>query len=75
MQALLSNSLSASKKKVLAQATTSLKVTIKNYEYDKVVGKFTYLGSTISSNLYLDRELDRRISISVSTLARLGTRV
>ena len=66
--------ISLKKTKVLAQAITSLKITINNYELE-VVEQFKYLGSTITSKLSLDRELDRRIGMAASTLARLGTRV
>ena len=60
------------KTKFLAQATTSPKITINNYELE-VVDKFIYLWSTISIKLSLDRDLDRRIGMTSSTLARLGT--
>ena len=41
----------------------------------EVVNEFTYLGSTISNNLSLDKEIDRQIGKAASTLARLRTRV
>ena len=41
----------------------------------KVTEQFTYLGSTISSNLSLDQEIDRRIAKSAGTMAKLSTRV
>ena len=44
-------------KKTKAQATKSPNITIKNYELE-VVDVFTDLGSTISSKLFLDKELD-----------------
>ena len=47
---------------------------IDNYELD-VVHQFTYLGSTISDNLSLDTELDRRIGKAATTLARITSRV
>ena len=62
------------KTKVLAQATTSPKITVNNYELE-VVEQFIYLGSTITSKLSLERELDWRIVMAASTFARLGTRV
>ena len=70
MHSLLSDLLPVSKKKtkVLAQTTTSLKITINNYELE-FVEQFIYLGSTITSKLSLDRELDRRIGMAASTLA------
>ena len=40
-----------------------------------VVDTFTYLGSTISGNLTLDVELDRRLGKASSVMARLQTRV
>ena len=64
---------SIKKTKVLAQATTSPKITINNYELE-VVEQFIYLGSIVSNKVSLDRELDRRIGMAASTLARLGTR-
>lgn len=41
----------------------------------EVVDKFTYLGSTISSNLSLDAELNLRISKSATAMAHLTKRV
>ena len=41
----------------------------------EVVDKFTYLGSTISSNLSLDAELDTRIGKAMTAMARLAKRV
>ncbi|XP_068756587.1 uncharacterized protein [Montipora capricornis] len=41
----------------------------------EVVDKFTYLGSTISSNLSLDAELNTRIGKAATALARLTKRV
>ena len=41
----------------------------------EVVEDFTYLGSTISSNLSLDTELNKRIGKAAAALARLGKRV
>ena len=40
-----------------------------------VVEQFTYLGSTITGNLSLDKELDKRIGKATSTMARLTTKV
>ena len=39
------------------------------------VDQFTYLGSTICSNLSLDSEIDKRIGKAATTLARLTSRV
>ena len=41
----------------------------------EVVDRFTYLGSTISSNLSLDAELNTRIGKAATTMARLTKRV
>ena len=41
----------------------------------RVVDRFTYLGSTISSNLSLDSELDTRIGKAATAMARLTKRV
>ena len=49
-------------------------ITIDNYELDAVC-QFTYLGSTITDNLSLDAEIDKRIGMAASTLARLTARV
>ncbi|CAH1268131.1 TLR1 [Branchiostoma lanceolatum] len=49
-------------------------ITIGDYEL-KAVNHFTYLGSTASNNLSLDKEIDKRIGKAATTLARLTTRV
>jgi len=49
-------------------------ITIDDYELD-VVRQFTYLGSTITDNLSVDAEIDKRIGKAATTLARLTTRV
>ena len=60
---------------VLGQDTEAPPViTIDNYELDAVC-QFTYLGSTITDNLSLDAEIDKRIGKAASTLTRLTTRV
>ena len=41
----------------------------------EVVHQFTYLGSTISDNLSLDAEINKRIGKAATTLGRLTTRV
>ena len=41
----------------------------------EVADQFTYLGSTVSSNLSLDRELDKRIGRASGTMFRLNKRV
>lgn len=49
-------------------------ITIDNYELE-VVHQFTYLGSTISDNMSLDTEINKRIGKATTTLGRLTTRV
>ena len=48
--------------------------TIDNYQLE-VVHEFTYLGSTITDNLSLDAELNKRIGKAETMLGRLATRV
>ena len=49
---------------------------ISNHDYElDAVCKFTYLGSTITDNLSLDAEIDKRIGKAASTLARRTDRV
>ena len=60
---------------VLGQDTEAPPViTIDDYELDAVC-KFTYLGSTITDNLSLDAEIDKRIGKAASSLARRTARV
>ena len=67
--------ISLKKTNVLGQETEAPPViTIDDYELDAVC-QFTYLGSTVTDNLSLDAEIDKRIGKSASTLARLTTRV
>ena len=62
--------ISLKKTNVLEQGTKAPPViTIDNYELDAVC-HFTYLGSTITDNLSLDAEIDKRIGKAASTLAR-----
>ena len=49
-------------------------ITIDDYEL-KVIHQFMYLGSTITNNLFLDAEMDKRIGKAATTLARLTPRV
>jgi hypothetical protein len=49
-------------------------ITIDN-ELLEVTDHFTYLGSTISNNLSLDSEIDKRIAKAASVMARLSKRV
>ena len=63
--------ISLKKTNVLGQDTEALPViTIDNYELDAVC-QFTHIGSTITDNLSLDAEIDKRIGKAASTLARL----
>ena len=67
--------ISLKKTNVLGQDTMELPViTINDYGLD-VVEQFTYLGSTITDNLSLDTEIDKRIGKAATTLARLTSRV
>ena len=67
--------ISLKKTNVLGQGTESPPIiTIDEYELD-AVHQFTYLGSTITDNLSLDAELDKRIGKAATTLSRLTTRV
>ena len=67
--------ISLKKTNVLGQDTMELPAfIIDDYEHD-VVEQFTYLGSTITNNLSLDTEIDKRIGKASTTLARLQSRV
>ena len=67
--------ISLKKTNVMEQDTEdSPVIAIDNYELD-VVHQFTYLGSTISDNLSLETEIDRRIGKAATTLSRLTKRV
>ena len=67
--------ISLKKTNVLGQnVDTPLVITISNYQLE-VVHEFTYLGSTITDNLSLDAELNKRIGKAATTLGRLATRV
>ena len=67
--------ISLKKTNVLGQGTeTPPAITIDEYKLD-VVDQFTYLGSTITNNLSLDMEIDKRIGKAATTLARLTARV
>ena len=67
--------ISLKKTNVLGQDTDAPPVLkIDDYELDAVC-QFTYLGSTVTDNLSLDAEIDKRIGEAVSILARLTARV
>ena len=63
--------MSLKKTNVLGQDTEAPPViTIEDYELDAVCN-FTYFGSTITDNLSLDAEIDKRIGKAAPTLTRL----
>ena len=67
--------ISLKKTNVLGQDTeTPPVITIDDYELDTVC-QFTYLGSTITDNLSLDADIQKRVEKTASTLARLTARV
>ena len=67
--------ISLKKADILGQDTMELPaITIDDYELD-VIEQFRYLGSTITNNLSLDTEIDKRIGKAATTLARLTSRV
>ena len=67
--------MSLKKTNVMAQGTVNQpKISVDNYELE-AVHNFTYLGSTISSNISLDAEIDKRIGKAATTFARLSSRV
>ena len=67
--------ISLKKTNVLGQdVDTAPVITIANYQLE-VVHEFTYLGFTITENLPLDTELNKRIGKAATTLGRLATRV
>ena len=67
--------ISLKKTNALGQDTEApLVITIDDYEIG-AVSQFTYLGSTITDNLSLDAEIDKRIGKAASTPARLTARV
>ena len=67
--------ISLKKTNVLGQDTEAPTViSIDDYELDAVC-QYTYLGSTITDNLCLDAEVNKRIGKAASTVARLTARV
>ncbi|XP_016368572.1 RNA-directed DNA polymerase from mobile element jockey-like [Sinocyclocheilus rhinocerous] len=67
--------ISLQKTKVLSQDVDTPPVIIIDSHVLYVVRQFTYLGSTISDNLSLDTEINKRIGKAATTLGRLTTRV
>ena len=66
--------ISIKKTKILSQKAPAPAIKIENEQLENVED-FTYLGSTISSNLSLDKELDIRIGKAATTMNRLNKRV
>ena len=67
--------ISLKKTNVVGKDTMELPdITVDDYELD-VFEQFTYLGSTITDNLSLDTEIDKRIRKAATTLALLTSRV
>lgn len=67
--------ISLKKTNVLAQgAEAPPAITIDDYKLE-VVSQFTHLGSTITSNLSLYTEIDKRTGKTLTTLALITTRV
>ncbi|KAI8510866.1 hypothetical protein Bbelb_117820 [Branchiostoma belcheri] len=67
--------ISIKKTQVMVQDVCSIpRISIDDHILE-VVGTFTYLGSTISNNLSLEAELNKRIGKAATVMARLGKRV
>ena len=72
---LFSLTISLKKTEVMGQETPSPpSIQIKDYQLT-AVQQFTYLGSTVTDNLSLDTELNKRIGKATSTLSRLTKKV
>lgn len=67
--------ISLKKMNVLGQSTEAPPVVTIDYYILEVVCDFTYLGMTITYNLSLDKEIDKRIGKAATTLTRHTTRV
>ncbi|XP_038066715.1 uncharacterized protein LOC119736778 [Patiria miniata] len=67
--------ISIKKTEVLGQGVEQPPVISANNSKLEVVHEFTYLGSTVSDDLSLDIEINRRIGRAASTFARLTERV
>ena len=67
--------ISIKKTNIMGQATDCAPVISIDSQQLETVHEFTYLGSVITDNLSLDKELDRRIGKATGTLARLTKRV
>ena len=67
--------ISLKKTQVMGQDVSSVpNISIGDHTLE-VVDKFTYLGSTVSSNLSLDAELNTRIRKAATAIVRLTKRV
>ena len=62
--------ISLKKTNVMVQEAEPPSIVINNHTLD-VVNEFTYLGSTITSNITLDAELDKRIGKASTAMVRL----
>lgn len=67
--------ISLKKTNVIGQSTGAPPVVTTNNYVLEVVHDFTYVGSTITDNLSLDKEINKRIGKAATTLAYLTTRV
>ena len=67
--------ISVKKTEVMGQNTTNPPIITIGEKVLEVADQFTYLGSTISSNMSLDREFDKRIGKASGTMSRLNKRV
>ena len=66
--------ISLKKTNVMAQEADPPNMTINGCQLE-AVEHFTYLGSNINNNLYIDSDLDIRISKASTTLVRFSKRV
>ncbi|XP_076046854.1 uncharacterized protein LOC143028521 [Oratosquilla oratoria] len=71
----LALTISIKKTNVMGQDVSSIPSICIDGHILEVVCEFTFLGSTISSNLFLDAELNKRIGKAATALAPLGKRV
>ena len=67
--------ISLKKTNVMNQDTENVPdITINNYQLE-AVNEFTYLGSTITSDLSMESEINKRIGRAITTFAKLSARV
>jgi hypothetical protein len=67
--------ISIKKTNIMAQDVSTTPTIANGNHTLEVVDKFTYLGSTISNNLSRDSEINMRIGIAATAMARLAKRV